>query len=417
MTGEYLLLYFKEGKCFITAEKTLELEKIDVLANYDTGEIKQGIAWKVQIARLDKNNRKLYCHFISIESARINFPSYNEAQLEILAAIESISIPNIDTHWLLKTFKILKPNFNYKEPIPPAYKDFDSYVAPMHQPVRKPVKSFKTETFSISMKDIQFYNGCVLLRKKFKWVSQEVEFIINNNFLKEEHDAIKNYFAKILNANKISINATLELEDNIVVGHKAQSPEVERINETLIEEVKINFTKSIIDKTADKPKNLFSMEEFIAEFGEETFKPKIFYPDEKSFIDSLLKVSDRKHYKHLEYLSSIHCHSIMKLRFIPKPLSFIFLLETTDSFVFLWETLDTAEATYIWETPKEVKQLKDEIVKLDEVLTLIKTEGKNQYIASNPNSFHRIFHDYSNTTNNFDKWKNDLQKALNSILP
>jgi len=416
MTGEYLLLYFKEGKCFITAEKTLELDKIDVFENYDTSLIKSDIVWKVQIARLDKNNGKLYCHFISIVDASAIFPSYSDATLEILPAIESISFPNIETHWLLKTFKILKPNFNYKEPLPPAYKDFNSYVAPMHQPVRKPVKSTKQEVFIVSMKDVQFNNGFVTVRKKFKWSKQEIDLNIKNDYLKEEHDAIKNYFGNVLEAKKINVTGAFDLEDDEIVNYDVQSLEIGRINNTLIEEVKINFTKSIKNNPSESSKNLFTMNEYVAEFGEDKFDPKIFYPDDKSFIDALIKVSDSKHYNHLGYLSSLHIHSVMHLRIIHRPLSFIFLLEGTHSYNLVWETLDTEEATYIWQFPKDRNLLKEEITKLDEALTKIKSFGKSNYINSRPDFFDRIFHDYTNTTSNFDKWKNDLEKALNSTL-
>ena len=42
--------------------------------------------------------------------------------------------------------------------------------------------------------------------------------------------------------------------------------------------------------------------------------------------DDLLEIHQTKHYKHLRYLSAIHASGIMKLRFVLKPFSFIFLI-------------------------------------------------------------------------------------------
>ena len=51
------------------------------------------------------------------------------------------------------------------------------------------------------------------------------------------------------------------------------------------------------------------------------------YGDEKELVEDLLKITDKKHYQHLWFLSGRHCHPVMNLRFMLKPFSFLFLLE------------------------------------------------------------------------------------------
>lgn len=89
------------------------------------------------------------------------------------------------------------------------------------------------------------------------------------------------------------------------------------------------------------------MEEYFENFSDKKIGFDTFYENEKKFFNDLLNVTDTKHYKHLRFLSSKHFHKTMKLRFVHKPFSFIFLLEGNKNYHIVWEVLDTKEATYV----------------------------------------------------------------------
>jgi hypothetical protein len=160
-------------------------------------------------------------------------------------------------------------------------------------------------------------------------------------------------------------------------------------------------------------KNLFTLDEFFDGFKENTLKSNVFYGHEDELLDDLLLISKTKHYKHLRYLSSIHAHNTMKLRFIHKPLSFIFLITGERKYHIVWETLDTEEATYVWHIDKDIKILKLALQKIEDILNIIKVQGKTAYINSSEYNAQRIFHDYSEVADGFIKWKSELENYLN----
>ena len=145
------------------------------------------------------------------------------------------------------------------------------------------------------------------------------------------------------------------------------------------------------------------MDEFFETFTDEKLKSNTFYENDASFFEDLLKIKDTKHYKNLRFLSNKHAHHILKLRFIHKPFSFIFLIEGEKHYHFIWETLNTVEATYIWQVSKERKLLKMRIERLENILNFIKVNGKTAYISSETEPLKRVIHDYSNIVEGFVK--------------
>ncbi|WP_341297267.1 hypothetical protein [Catalinimonas locisalis] len=78
-------------------------------------------------------------------------------------------------------------------------------------------------------------------------------------------------------------------------------------------------------------------------------------------MDELLQLQKVKHFLQLQYLSKRHDSSILKLRFVLDPFSFIFLLTGREQYHVVWETLDTEEATYLWHIDKNIDSLKQKL--------------------------------------------------------
>ena len=174
----------------------------------------------------------------------------------------------------------------------------------------------------------------------------------------------------------------------------------------------MNFTLTsrAIDNEIDK--SLFTMDELFDTLTDEQVKSNVFYENEKQLFNDLLQITKTKHYKHLRFLSSKHAHSILKLRFVIKPFSFIFLIEGEHNYHIVWETLDTAEATYIWHEEKNLNILKLTLKKIDNIINSIKVKGKTDYINTTEDNFTRIYHDYSELVDGFIKWKSELESVL-----
>jgi hypothetical protein len=266
----------------------------------------------------------------------------------------------------------------------------------------------------VPLKEVRFKLGGVAVHRKFKKYPQTIELTIANYDLREEFDAIKNYFANVLQSKKIQVTATIHILDGIVVEKEASSPEIDRIDQQLIDNVKFDFVKATVKKQlkVEVDKSLFTMDEYFDTFADEKFQSNTFYKNDRELFEDLLTISKTKHYKHLRFLSSKHAYEIMKLRFVHKPFSFIFLIEGDRNYHVIWETLDTEEATYIWHLPKNLQVLKMTIRKIEDIINIIKVQGKTAYIAATEDSFRRIYHDYSELADGFVKWKGELEHFL-----
>lgn len=343
----------------------------------------------------------------------------NQKQLsDKLNDIEIVTFRNIDTDGLLKTLsgKVSGSFYPSKDIAPDRVKHPHILTSIESEPaaiVKPPYKQILTETFFVPIKNIRFTLGGVSFEKKLQGHYKLIEFTIINYDIREEFDAVKNYFANVLKTKKIEVTATVEFTDDEVTSIIAKSPEIEKINKDLIDNVKLEIVRATKKKdSVGIDKILFTMDEYFDTFADEKIKPNTFYNNEKEFFDDLLKISNTKHYKHLRFLSSKHLHNIMKLRFIHKPFSFIFLIQGDKNYHIIWETLDTEEATYIWHTTKDRNALELTMRKLESIIKVMKVQGKRAYINAADEPFRRINHDYSTLVDGFVKWKSDLENYL-----
>ena len=78
----------------------------------------------------------------------------------------------------------------------------------------------------------------------------------------------------------------------------------------------------------------------------------------------------------------------------------------------VWETLDTEEATYVWPVEKDAVKLKMTLQKIENIIQLVKVQGKTAYISSDDQACRRIFHRYKDEVKGFVLWKGDLESGL-----
>ena len=129
-------------------------------------------------------------------------------------------------------------------------------------------------------------------------------------------------------------------------------------------------------------------------------------------IDEILKMKDVKHYEQLRYLAAKHDRSVLRVRFVLLPFSFVFLLTGEQQYHIIWETLGTEEATYIWHVEKHKSALKSMLKDIDRDLGYIRFNGRQVFIEKPPENFSRIIHDYTDVKKGFILWKDQLQSRL-----
>jgi len=139
---------------------------------------------------------------------------------------------------------------------------------------------------------------------------------------------------------------------------------------------------------------------------------KNIFSSEAALLDDILDINNSKHYLQLKYLSSKHEASILKLRFVLQPFSFLFLLADEKKYHIIWETLDSEEATYIWHADRTRESLRVALEQIEIVLRDIKKNGRQAFLETESSNFSKVVHDYADAKKGFVAWKGALEQKL-----
>lgn len=431
MIGYELVLKFHKNEAFLTDDFALSFDEVELGELAKKRGFKNRAFWLIEVLIYEPTEGRINVKVLSYNNGETNFSPFQKSIANELKNVRRIIFKGIDTHGLLNTLDGSAP-FNY---IPPKKNinnesckensyyyntnvrkkiNFASFEKYTNEIKIEPPKTYINETFYIPIKKVRFQHERVSFDKKFDQLKNTIELTIQNDNIKEEFDAVKNYFANVLNTKKIQVKVSIVLSGDQITSIEANSPEVEKINKEIIETVKFEFVKKVLKKKipTENDKTLFTLEEYFNNYSDGKVKMKTFYSKEQDLLNDLLRITNTKHYRHLRFLSSRHAYDTMKLRFILKPDSFVFLIEGTHHCHFIWETLNTSEATYIWHAEKDKQKLPITFRKIEEIINLTRVQGKTAYISSNEDKFRRIYHDYSDINEGFIKWKGELENVL-----
>lgn len=257
----------------------------------------------------------------------------------------------------------------------------------------------------VLIESLDFHYGSVTFSYFVEEINTNLEFNIENLEILPEFEILKPYFVKALKSKTISIGLFVEFENGKLVSQLATSDDIERINKELIEGVKFQFlNKNLIEKPLFKGKNILT--------ADELQNNRNIYPSAENILQNILNSKDYKHSLQIQYLADKHESSVMKIRFVLSPFSFVFLIAGKHYYHIVLETLDTEEASYIWHVVKSKEALVKTVNKIDSQLNIIKENGRQMFLETNPEHFSRIIHNYSEDKKGFIMWKNSLEELI-----
>jgi hypothetical protein len=257
----------------------------------------------------------------------------------------------------------------------------------------------------IAIEDLAFGYGYVSFEYNDIGNNLRLDFEIENEEFRIEFEVLKPYFIKVLKSKTALIDIYAEIENGVILSQLAVSSDIENINKEIVESVKFQFLdKSFIRQTSSTKQNILTTNELT--------KNQNIYENSEVILENLMNRKQYKHSKYIQFLAEKHERNVMKLRFVLQPFSFVFLISGEKNYHIVLETLDTEEATYIWHTEKNKSVLIDTIKQIDNELNIIREKGRQVYLETNPQSFSKIVHDYSNDDKGFVIWKGQLEERL-----
>jgi len=298
----------------------------------------------------------------------------------------------------------LKRNTYYRkiEQLPTLFDD------PMEEEVAKSRDIIKIDQqIRLPIETLEFQYGSVTFKYRIEEIQTDLDFDVENLDLRPEFEVLKPYFAKTLKSKNVKIWIHAELENKIIVSQLATSTDISKISREIIEGVKFRFvTKHFLEK----PKSPDSVE--LIDINQLHTDKESLYNSGEELLSDILNNKNYRHKRHLQYLADLHEKTILKLRFVLSPFSFVFLLKGKINYHIILETLDTEEATYMWYFDADKRGVPAMLKLIDEDLNTIRNKGRQSFLENAPVNFNRVHHDYSDDRKGFVIWKDSLEERL-----
>lgn len=407
-SGQEFDLRFEKDKAYLSETKSLHFQNVVGLPDFVIS-FPEPATWRLRVLSHDRPSGSIYVEMVKCRKGRFDF-SPEQSSDEYLDQVRKIHLNKLDRTGFLQTFdsNYEAAEYHHPEKQKSGEKTYPNY--PYYRPTVRPV----FDSFTIPIKKLTFREGGVTFSRKISGIQQQIEFFIPNPVLKREFNAVKNYFINVLQTRKIQVNAEVEIVEDRVTKQSATSPEIERITEDTLRRINEKLVEGIINPRGeiDSGHVLLKLEELIsAVTGEET-DTGIFYEEPQELLEDVIRKVETKHLNHLGYLSRKHLHNVTQLRFVLKPFSYVFLLESRLFYHLIWETHNTEEATYIWRMSKDSNEVEQHMTRVEGIISTIKANRKSDYIRSAPDGFNRVIHDYSDPVAGFKKWKTEIEEIL-----
>ncbi|MGI8634090.1 MAG: hypothetical protein ACR2KZ_01675, partial [Segetibacter sp.] len=375
---------------------------------------KVDVAWKVRVLDYNEATGVLMTEIISY-NANTTTTAGAQTSLQFME-IEIIRFRTIDTTQLLKVIEIKKQTFQttgesiftYTQPknvITEAPPKLINVIPPA------PVEHVLVKTVKVPFANLHFVNAGVSFSIFIEELHSEIKFTIANPEIRAEFEAIKEYFIKVLKKKLIVTAIEIRYTEKELLSAKATSEDIDKINQSIIDNVRFEFVKREIFTSRGKNENSPVVNTIDTLINNRELNGKL-YQSEQQLIDDLLAIKNSKHYHHLQFLSSKHLSSVLKVRFVLEPFSFLFLLAGNNKYHIVWETLNSEEATYLWHFEKSIEALRTGLKEIEVILQDIKATSKQDYLKKEQSNFSRIIHDYSDNNKGFIQWKDALEGRL-----
>ena len=414
-SDDIIILKINRDKLLFNLQDFLSVENIalELSTITDIEYFEDRFHWlKVKVLNFDSGT--LRCKIL--EYNPYNKHNFNNQTFDI-SIIENLLLSSGDTWKILNLAKrkIQKPEVTIESGI-----EYSFVKQEYRKPALKNINIEKHIIFEFPFRKLQLIDGYAIIKKRF-FIDElhrtiDLEIKIENGFIKNEFDSIKNYFINFLKIKNIKVKTRIQIQNEDILVKESKSSAIHKIAPGLIDEVKYRYIKKELLQTNGND-GIHTVDELFGKIKEKGINPDTFNINDTNFIKDVIKIKSPKHFRHIDYLSALHKHNIVKLRIIKKPFSFLFFLESEKTQFFIWETLFGTDGTYIWlfkkslgEVSEYKKILKNNLEIIKEEISKIKTIGRIEYLKSKPENFIRIFHKYSEK-DGFGAW----EKAINEL--
>lgn len=431
MIGKEILLNIRDNKIWFNNTDYIDISQSDIPHQHITFKTKTNVFWSVKMNTFNKESGKLSVKILNYNENNSSAFQSQKPRYDIKSIVFGV-FDWLELEPLLSSYQ--KNKFiNQLENIPiieythtknliKGKSAFNQYVNTQIED-KDPINKTYDEEFTIDFNDCVFISGAIEFSKHFNRNNQQLKIQIQNDNIRPQFDNIKQWFSRKLKTKKIRVKIVYTLTDNNINIISVKSEDIDKIDQNLIESIKIQRTLDIvrairpdeIDKTLFTSDNLYSL--YIKDDSGEN----IFGQTEIDILDTLIKNSNVRNKRELNYLSS-HVQSLnYKIRFTSYPnFGFIFLAEGKLNNHFIWELLNS-HATYVWTIEKGDIEIELQYNRIESTINKILKCGRDEYKKSYKTKLfdidlicNFINHTEKDTLslNGFPRWKQRIHELI-----
>jgi superfamily II DNA or RNA helicase len=258
----------------------------------------------------------------------------------------------------------------------------------------------------VPLKNAEFRFGAIAFTIFINDLQKDLEFEVENDLFRPEFAVLIPFFSKFIKHSRFTADIHAEFSGEQLIAQQATSAEIDLINESVIDTVK----------------SAWLSKQFTTAWESENFRSNLNSFDD---LDQVLKVvggeeellenvttGNYRHSRQLRFLAGNHQSALTGVRYMLTPFSLVFLIRGRTNHYLVIETVDTEEATYIWDLGDQPSALQIKIKTINDQLNKIRLHGRIAYLKSPPSNFRRIIHDYSDPRKGFVLWKAQFQSML-----
>ena len=258
----------------------------------------------------------------------------------------------------------------------------------------------------VPLNNAEFRFGAIAFTHFITDLRMDLEFEVENDLFRPEFAVLIPYFSKSLKHSWFTADIHAEFLGEQLIAQQATSADIDLINESMIDAVKNTWLCKQFTTVWDRGKFRSNFNSF-----EDLGQGFMLLGGEEDLLENIT-TGNYLHSRQLRFLAGNHQSAVTGIRYMLTPFSLVFLIRARANQYLVIETVDTEEATYIWDLGDQPSALNQQIETINNQLDRIKHHGRTAYLKSPPPNFRRIIHDYSDPRKGFVLWKALIQSIM-----
>ncbi len=157
------------------------------------------------------------------------------------------------------------------------------------------------EVLRISILEFRFHERFVSTFKMLKKPTVPVEIVIHNSTFRQEFEYIKDYFVRYFGRKTVKVFIDYEIDSDKITNLNCKCPELEGIDDTVIEAIKVKRTNILRKPSQKETKSILDLEEIFHLMNDPSAGKNVFEQSEEDIINHFINIEGIRNKQQLSF--------------------------------------------------------------------------------------------------------------------